>query len=184
MEYYTKMILILFVLITIAGGLCMAKEAEPVPREAKLPEMMMAGVAIVDSTETESYMKLWEEFFRINEQITEAIGDAYYGINFMTKNAEGKDAWGYMVATQVKSLDKLPEGLISRIIPACDYIVFEHHGPVEKVSKLYEYIYGTYSHNGKHKFLYADSLERYDHRFKDGSEDSIMEIWIPVQSGK
>jgi hypothetical protein len=51
-----------------------------------------------------------EEFFEIDEKVPEATGDAYYGISFATRNAEGKDAWGYMVATQVKSLENSRKG--------------------------------------------------------------------------
>jgi len=180
-EFIMKHIIFLLLMVMTGFSLCMAEETEIVPREAKLPDMIMVGVQIIDSMEQEAYMKLWEEFFEIDEKVPEATGDAYYGISFATRNAEGKDAWGYMVATQVKSVEKLPEGLVSRKIPARNYIVFEHHGPVEKIGGLYEYIYGKYGQSGKHKLLYAESLERYDHRFKEGSEDSLVEIWVPVE---
>jgi len=154
---------------------------EITPREEKMGEMLMIGVESIDTTDTEAYMQMWAKFFEMDELISGNVGDAYYGISYMVTNAEGKESWAYMVAAQVNSLDKIPEGMVSRRIPARNYLVFEHKGSVEGIASSYEYIYGTYARSGKHKILFADSLERYDHRYKAGSEDSVVEIWVPVE---
>ncbi|MDD4676391.1 MAG: GyrI-like domain-containing protein [Candidatus Cloacimonetes bacterium] len=157
------------------------EEMEIKVREDKLGDMLLVGVESIDPMESEAYMQMWTKFFEIDEHIAGIVGNAYYGISYMSQNAKGEDTWGYMIAAQVKSLDKIPEGMVSRKIPARNYLVFEHKGPVENIAKTYAYIYGTYAQSGKHKFLFAESLERYDHRYKDGSEDSIVEIWVPVK---
>lgn len=181
----------IFLVIVLAASLiCLyaadeakGKEAKPEikVREAKMGEMLLVGVESIDTMESEAYMAMWTKFFEMDEQIAGIIGDAYYGISYAAKNAKGEDTWGYMVAAQVKSLDKIPEGMVSRKIPARNYLVFEHKGSVKNIAKTYSYIYGTYAQSGKHKILFAESLERYDHSYKADSEDSIVEIWVPVE---
>lgn len=178
-------IMLLIVLATLAMSLAWATEEsqkmEYKHREDKLGDLIMVGIEMVDNMEQEAYMKLWEKFFEIDEKIPNAMDDAYYGISFATQNAEGKEAWGYMVAAAVKGLEEIPQEMAVRKIPARKYVVFEHRGSVENIAKLYEFIYGKYAHSGQHKLLFAESLERYDHRYNAGSDDSIMEIWVPVE---
>jgi AraC family transcriptional regulator len=178
-------IMLIIVMATLALSLCWATDetqaAKYNHREDKLGDMLMVGIEMVDTMDQEAYMTLWEKFFEFDSKIPNAMEDAYYGISFATQTAEGKDAWGYMVAAAVKSLEEVPEEMVVRKIPARKYVVFEHKGSVEKIGGLYEYIYSQYANSGKHKLLFAESLERYDHRYKAGSEDSIMEIWVPVE---
>jgi len=173
-------VFILIVLIT----LCSSLFAEtPKPREDKLDEMLFAGVEIQNPQSPEDYAKAWEAFFQVSYKLPESDNEAYFGITYYTEDyvpgEEGGQA--YMVAAPVPSLDELPEGVVTRKIPARKYIVFEHHGPMEKVGETYSYIYRDFIPNGSYDVIYADTLERYDHRFMEDPDDSIFEIWIPVQ---
>ncbi len=183
-----KQTILLAIFMITALSLCWAKGKEQAraeeitPREDKMGELIMVGLEITDTMEQEAYMKLWAKFFEISEKIPNAIGDAYYGVSFSSNNAEGKDAWGYMVAAEVKSPEGIPQEFVVRKIPARRYIVFEHKGPIQTISNLYQYIYGVYSQSGKHNILAAETLERYDHRYLEDSENSLMEIWVPIHS--
>lgn len=153
------------------------------PREAKLGEMLMAGFQVLDTMEHEALMGCWNQFMGVVEQLPADPQAPYYGINFFTAdyNPQEHTGFGYMACVPVLKSEGIPEGVVLRKIPARDYIVFEHKGPLMYLEQSFNYIFNQYLPQGKHKALYADLLEVYDCRFNAESPDSVIEIWVPVQ---
>jgi AraC family transcriptional regulator len=181
MKMFTLLLLITFAL----SAFLYADEAQTAaqPREEKLDDMMMAGVVIMDPANSEDYSKAWEKFFQVSYLIQNTIGEEFYGVTYYTEDYSPAEGVGqaYMVCTQVKSLDDLPEGVSIRKIPAANYLVFEHQGSMEKVGETYNYIYNVFLADSDYTVLYRDTLERYDHRFMADPDEAVFEIWIPVQ---
>lgn len=152
------------------------------PREAKLDEMVMAGFQVMDTMEHEAMMKVWGDFMTVVEKLPCDPSAPYYGVTFFTEdyNPQEHTGYGYMACVPVKTSEGLPEGVAVRKIPARDYIVFDHVGPLNYLEESYNYIFYKYMPQGKYKGLYADVLEVYDCRFSESSPDSVIEIWIPV----
>lgn len=153
------------------------------PREDKLGAMLVAGVEIRDAKSSEEYSKVWGQFFQVQDKIQSRIGTDLYGITYYPEDYDPRKEGGhiYMVATQVKDFEELPEGVTGRKIPARNYIVFEHIGSMEKVGETYGYIYQSFIPNSDYAVIYTDTMERYDHRFMKNPENPVFEIWIPVQ---
>ena len=86
-----------------------------------------------------------------------------------------------MAAAEVRELREVPEGFVSRVIPASAYAVFTHRGSAEGLSKVFEYIYGTWVRETNLKPKMQPSFEVYGSRYNPESPDSIVEVWVPVQ---
>jgi len=153
------------------------------PRVEKREAFLVAGVSVENTMEQEAMMGVWMKFLEIAEKIPTAIGDVYYGVNYVTAGYDPmkETGYGYMAATEIKSEEGLPEGLTVRKVPASMYLVFIHKGPVQEMMKTFQYIYEEYMPKAKYKALTSDTLEVYGEDFKEDSPDSMIEIWIPVK---
>lgn len=153
------------------------------PREAKMEEMTVAGFQVMNTMEHDAMMKVWGDFMSVVEKLPCDPSAPYYGVNFFTEDYNPQDhtGFGYMACAPVLSTEKLPEGVVARKIPARDYIVFEHKGPLKYLEESFNYIFYKYLPQCHYKALYADVLEVYDCRFNAESPDSVIEIWMPVE---
>lgn len=155
----------------------------PEPREAKQDGMLVAGYQVLNTMDPEAMMKVWNQFMASVEKLHADPQAPYYGINFFTGdyNPDENTGYGYMACVPVLKTEELPEGMVLRKIPAWDYIVFEHRGPLQYLEQSFDYIFSTYLPQGKYKAINADILEVYDCRFDAESPDSVIEIWLPVE---
>lgn len=87
----------------------------------------------------------------------------------------------YIAGKQVSSFDDVPGGMETFIIPASDYAVFTHKGPIETYSQTVMYIYGTWFPKSGKKMKMAPDFEYYDQRFKLHSTDSEVDIYVPIE---
>ncbi len=128
--------------------------------------------------------EIWTKFFQVNDMIPNCIGDNYYGVSFQSKSYDPSTGKGltYFVGREVSTLDRVPEGMVAHTIPLSLYAVFEHKGDISLIGNTYGYIFGRWLISGNYRPAMHHSFEQYDERFKHGSEDSIIEIWVPVEA--
>ncbi len=153
------------------------------PREARMDDMTMVGFQVLNTMEHEAMMKVWGDFMSVVEKLPCDPSSPYFGVNFFTEDYNPQDhtGFGYMACVPVLNTENLPEGVVIRKVPARDYIVFEHKGPLQYLEQSFNHIFNNYLPQGHYKALYTDVLEVYDCRFDAESPDSIIEIWMPVQ---
>ena len=86
--------------------------------------------------------------------------------------------WYYMACTEVEGLEEpFPSGMLSRYIPACQYVKFTVRGPVTEIAPAFQYIYKDWLPKSGVKIAGTYDLELYDSRFVDPcSEDSLVDI--------
>jgi AraC family transcriptional regulator len=87
----------------------------------------------------------------------------------------------YVAGTEVKSTEEIPAGMVALTIPAGTYAVFTHKGKIQKIDMTMKYIYGSWLPKSGKKLREAPELEIYDQRFKHDSDDSELDIYIPIQ---
>jgi len=63
------------------------------------------------------------------------------------------------------------------------YLVVDHAGSMDKIYDTYRRIYQDILLNSNYVLMQSDFLhfEKYDYRFHWNNENSIIEIWIPIQ---
>ncbi|KAJ5068078.1 transcriptional regulator protein yobu-related [Anaeramoeba ignava] len=94
--------------------------------------------------------------------------------------------WSYLAGIEVESVENIPEGTTWRKLPDSLYAIFTVKGKLEeKILPAYEEIMKNWLPNNK-KYVRANSpdFEYYDHRYKENSDDSEFDIWIPIEEKK
>ncbi|AKA68757.1 GyrI-like domain-containing protein [Clostridium scatologenes] len=77
----------------------------------------------------------------------------------------------------------VPQNFILREVETQKYLVFEHIGSMDKIYKTYAKIYKEILPNSEYILVQNNFLhfERYDYRFHWNNQNSVIEIWIPIQ---
>jgi AraC family transcriptional regulator len=134
--------------------------------------------------------KLWDDFvarLKKGDVPTNEPG-ASYGLcdrpESLGAKASRPDEALYLAAVQVRP-DTVPaSGLVKWSSPAGTYAKFTHRGPVHGIGKTMGFIYGKWFPGSSYNRGPGPDLERMDGRFNPTSEDSVLEIFIPVSTGK
>ncbi len=87
-----------------------------------------------------------------------------------------------VIGLEVTCYDNLPNGIVTKTIPAGKYAVFTHRGLLGELLKTYEYIWGTWVLLTKEILDWRGDFELYDKRFLGrDNEQSEMDIYIPIK---
>jgi AraC family transcriptional regulator len=127
---------------------------------------------------------VWDKFNSICMTIPGASCEsACYGVCYMEEGDTNPNAFHYLCAIEVNSLDKIPDGMKGIEIPEQKYALFTHTGKLDKLKETYDYIYQKWlpASGYKKNPLSSFDLELYDERFKFDSEDSQFDILISFQ---
>lgn len=124
---------------------------------------------------------LWDQYVPRGHEIKSRISWADMGVCFDPGQAKTHpDECFYIAGTEVKSTDVVPVGMMTMTIPAGRYAIFTHKGSLQKLPMTMKYIYGSWLPKSGEKLREAPDLEIYDQRFKPDSEDSELDVYIPV----
>ena len=77
----------------------------------------------------------------------------------------------------------IPDNFLYKEIPSYKYLVMEHIGAMEKIYETYGKIYQEIIPNTPYTPIKNIILhfEKYDYRFHWNRDNSVIEIWIPIQ---
>ncbi len=138
-----------------------------------------AGLSAVFTAETRSGIPgLWKTFLSHIEKIPGRIGGHTFGICDAASGAE-EGTFEYLAAVQVDP-KKVTGPWKLKEIPAGDYLVFTHRGPISKFTQTADYLWGTWLPNSGQLLRKAPDLELYDTRFSGEDPGSEVDLWIPV----
>jgi predicted transcriptional regulator YdeE/DNA-binding transcriptional MerR regulator len=157
------------------------KEEEMQPEIVELPEFIVVGMRYYGKNENQEISELWGEFnARANEIKHVAPDSPAYGVCITVPDAPSGE-FEYVASFRVENDRQadMPEGMVSRKIPAHKYAVFTHVGSLEKLSQTYHYIYQVWiPQSGYHPA--GIDFELYDQDFKDFTPDSKFYIYVPI----
>lgn len=125
---------------------------------------------------------LWGTYVTRSQEIKSRVGYADFGVCFDPGGVKSHpDECFYVAGAEVKNTNEVPDGMMTMTIPAGQYAVFTHKGSIEKLRFTMKYIYGSWLPKSGQKLRDAPDLEIYDQRFKPDSEDSEIDVYIPIQ---
>jgi AraC family transcriptional regulator len=131
---------------------------------------------------SETLHKLWGDFMQRMKEIKHVSNpEIAYQVCIYSDADPEKEGYTFIAGLEVDDVSDVPKGMMARTVKPAEYAVFEHHGLLDKLHQSYEYIFGGWLQENGYQMAEADALEIYDHRFKMESEDSILEIWIPIK---
>lgn len=128
--------------------------------------------------------KLWDQYIPRAREIRNRVSSCDLGLcEAIADKAKKKhpDECFYMVCTEVKDFNEVPSGMLKKVIPAGRYAVFTHKGKIDKLEHTMNYIFGSWLPKSGEELRDAPDLEIYDQRFVADSENSELDIYIPVR---
>ena len=128
--------------------------------------------------------KLWEQVTNRAGEISAPPSSVWMGLCTQPPDEQrgSDDEFFYIAGREVESTESIPEGMISYTIPAGRYAAFTHKGKLDTLAETVREIHQTWLPTSGH-IARADApeIEIYDERFNPASENSEMEIWVPIE---
>jgi len=128
--------------------------------------------------------KLWDEFLKRAAEISGRKGrfdiGLCEGISDESKKSHPDECF-YMACAEVDSFESVPEGMVTKVVPAGRYAVFTHKGKLDTFEHTMGYIFGSWLPKSGEELREAPDLEVYDERFCFGADNSEVDIYIPIK---
>ena len=159
------------------GNVARPCTAEPEIRSRE--GFVVAGLARGYDMETRvAIPQLWQAFVPHIGSIPGRIGAGTYGLCIPTQPPG--DSFTYVAGVEVAAADGLEAPLQGFAVPAAEYLVFTHEGPLDTLQQTMAYIFGTYLPESDFEPAGTADFERYDDRFDPETGLGGLEIWVPV----
>ncbi len=120
---------------------------------------------------------LWENFMTDFGRIEGQIGLKAYGI---CHNFDGKGQMDYLAAVEVKDEGQVPGYLFTLTVPARKVAVFQHVGPLEKISESWGWIFSDGLPKAALTVAPGPQFEVYPADLGVAGATAPIEIHIPV----
>jgi AraC family transcriptional regulator len=155
-----------------------------------MPDMLLVGKATEVRGEVKEQVRmiraLWKD---LNAQLhfvpnrLELDPWRKYGLSY---NPQPGDQFSYMAAVVVSDITGLPDGFEVKNIPAVTYARFCHKGDFRNLKSTLHDIYNKWLPDSAFHLVPGwkcglSHFERYDQRFDWSSEDSEIDIFLPVR---
>lgn len=182
MKKYTFGLMVLLFLYGFLYSTNTSKSSIPEPRFENRSQFYVMGVSLRDNSDPTEKMRLWLDLYRVQSGIPNVVPGAEFGVTYYAPDYDLTTRKGivYLIGNEVSAPEYVPIGLTLRAVPQARYAVFEHRGTMDKLSDTYNYIFSEWLPKHKVRALGQDIFERYDSRFSFDSEESVLEIWVPV----
>jgi AraC family transcriptional regulator len=154
------------------------------PRFEHKKQFRVVGITCENTMKNNNIPKLWNEFNQgICPMMDRNSSKAALGISYYTDMAELNEdtPFTYLAGFEIQPEAECPQGLTERTVPEADYAVFQHIGSLDTLNDTYNAIYGEWLPQSGYRHKVADVFELYDERFHYGMDDSVMEIWVPIE---
>ncbi|MEL6177770.1 MAG: AraC family transcriptional regulator [Myxococcota bacterium] len=123
---------------------------------------------------------LWERFAPHIHTLRQPSDPCAYGVCLETTDDPVK-ALTYMAGVEVKAERPVPEGMTQARIEPGLYAVFTHRGPIGSIGESIRFIWGTWLPRSEYELGTGPDFEYYDERFHPGSDDSEVDIYVPIR---
>ncbi|MGD9310629.1 MAG: GyrI-like domain-containing protein [Desulfosarcina sp.] len=124
--------------------------------------------------------QFWEKVIR--EGLIDKIPDRKFEQTLLgiCMDFEPNGEFSYLIAAEVASAERTPDGMVSRTIPTAKYAVFTARGKMPgSIQDAFKYIHQDWLPKSQYQRTDSADFELYDERCND-SEDSEMDIYIPI----
>lgn len=129
--------------------------------------------------------RLWDAYFERLGEIASNEPGVSYGLaenpESHGQTSEHPDEALYLAATKVELDAETPEGMSRWTSPGGLFAKFEHHGPASLIGETMAYIYGKWMPESEYSEGIGPDLQRIDSRFKPASDQSVLDLLIPIR---
>jgi len=145
-------------------------------------EAPFIGALSPDANNFQVIPALWDKFINRVGEIEGRSDEAAYGLVITRPEQERShpDELLYLAGTVVSEVSSVPEGMVSRDVPATTYAVFTHRGPIGNLPETIRFAMDVWLPRSGYRFNMIE-VERYDHRFSiESPQESEMETWLGI----
>ncbi len=147
------------------------------------PERKLIGLSASMSFSDFAVGALWQRFGPRIPEIVGAVGNykvsmALYADDFYYRFSP-MNSFEKWAAVEVESLDKVPDGLQTFIVPAGTYAVFHYKGSSADTA-VFQYIHSEWLRTSAYDLDDRPHLEVLGDGYKGNHPDSEEQIWIPI----
>ncbi|MCM1990856.1 helix-turn-helix domain-containing protein [Oceanirhabdus seepicola] len=120
-----------------------------IPKLVHKEEMYLIGVEGRHIPGDGRLGELWQDLFLKKEDIPNIINPNFivayedYSKDYI-ENDDGSIEFTHLCAFEVENLEKIPEGMVGKIIPRGEYANFTHNDSAYKCKETFDYIYSTW----------------------------------------
>jgi AraC family transcriptional regulator len=153
------------------------------PKVKSKDEFMIAGLKYQGRNEHGEIPAMWQRFIREYEEKKQfACGPCFGVCDELIMDESNRDygSFSYYAGMMIKDISDTPDEMMLKIIPAMNWLIFEHKGKLGTLDNTYNYIYKQFIPDSRYEPAGID-VEMYDERFIPDSEDSVFEIWIGIK---
>lgn len=150
------------------------------------PSFLIAGFERYTENGVPSIREAWGEFSKRHQEIPNAVShDTCYGFEDYSRdfdmNKGGFPKYYYLAGHEVTDIANLPDGIKGKQVPAANYAVFTHQGPISALPQVFRAIYGEWMPTSGYKMdpVISADFEYYPQPMTD-HENALIEIWVPV----
>lgn len=126
--------------------------------------------------------QLWQNYGMHAEEIKKRKGHGMGLVESLpdSKKSQAEEYW-YLAGSEVEDFSSVPEGMVTRTVPAGRYAVFTHKGTPAMMEHTLRYIYGSWLPKSGEELRDAPTLTCRNENFEYNSEGSVTDIYIPVK---
>ena len=174
-------------LIGVTPGFAAEREATQQklvePMIVELDSMTVVGIQTLFSMKCNLIPVLWERFSPRMQEIKNVVRkDVALEVSYDMQSEAEEETFFVLAGLIVSSVGEIPEGMTYMHVPAHEYAMFTHYGPISRIYDTYDRIYNELLPRSAYEVDEAAcTIEWYDKRFKMENPDSEYDIYVPVK---
>lgn len=154
------------------------------PEIVQVEGMTVVGLLTLTEMKNNLIPKLWQRYMEMNKETKNVSKEnVWLGVSFGTKMLEDNDMEMFVLAGRpVSKVEDLPELYTWKEVEGGEYAKFVYKGKLEDLTSYYNDIfYKWFPESGYEYDCSRCDYEWYDERFKMDSDDSELDIYVPIK---
>ena len=156
-----------------------------VPTFHTITPKMLVGKRLTMSFIHNTTYQLWGSFMPVRNTIANVVGSDRYSLQIYPENyfenfnpAADFEKWA---AVEVTSLNEVPRGMETLTLPGGLYAMFHYKGNPANGDEVFKEIFAQWLPQSGYVLDNRPHFEVLGAKYKNGSDDSEEQIWIPVR---
>lgn len=153
------------------------------PTIVKLPKKLLVGKHLTMSMADNTTGQLWQSFMPVKNTISHKTGTDLFSLQLYPPDYflafDPHTPFTKWAAVEVSEVAHIPEGMEVLLVEGGLYAVFPHTG---MGTEIFSFIFSEWLPRSGYTLANRPHFELLGEKYKQGSDDSEEEIWIPVNA--
>jgi AraC family transcriptional regulator len=153
------------------------------PTIVKLPKKLLVGKQLIMSMADNKTGQLWQSFMPMRNTIPQKSGTDLFSLQIYPPDYflafDPHTPFTKWAAVEVTEAKNIPEGMEVLLLEEGLYAVFPHTG---MGTEIFTFIFSEWLPSSEYTLANRPHFELLGEKYKQGSDDSEEEIWIPVDA--